>query len=373
MTTEPNPSLIVSIDEPSPPGDTLQEILECKGMTQLELADRIGLDKKTINLIINGIATISQDTALGLELVLGVKAHFWLNLETRYQESLARKNEDQRMMDFVKWAKLFPYSQMANSGWVPPTRNAVDKVRNLLKYFAVSSPQGWNDTYYGRTLETSYRRSPKVKDKLVIVSSWLRKGELAVEDAKDIPPFDSKAFEEAVEEIRSFTLLPDVDAASKRIKELCFQCGVIYTLVPELPSLGISGVMRWVKNRPLIQQSLRFKSNDQFWFTFFHEAFHVFQNQKKRIFLDGTDVNQEDLDRENEANSKAGELLIPNHAYLDFLSTTDHVNTSSIRVFANSIGIHPGIVVGRLQRDGKLSWSHPASSLKIKLEWASDE
>ena len=63
--------------EVSPPGDTLKEILDDRGLTQAELAERMGRPKKTINEIIKGKAAITPETALQLELVLGIPASFW--------------------------------------------------------------------------------------------------------------------------------------------------------------------------------------------------------------------------------------------------------------------------------------------------------
>lgn len=67
-----------------PPGEILLEVLESIGMTQNELAIRMGRPKKTINEIIKGKTMITPSTALELERVLGVPATFWLNLENNY-------------------------------------------------------------------------------------------------------------------------------------------------------------------------------------------------------------------------------------------------------------------------------------------------
>ena len=46
-------------DVVSPPGETLLEILEDRGMSQAELAERTGRPKKTINEIIKGKAALT--------------------------------------------------------------------------------------------------------------------------------------------------------------------------------------------------------------------------------------------------------------------------------------------------------------------------
>ena len=80
-------------DQVSPPGETLDELLEARGMSQAQLAGRTGHSKKMINEIIQGKAPISAETALQLELVLGIPAHFWLTREQHYRESLARQEQ----------------------------------------------------------------------------------------------------------------------------------------------------------------------------------------------------------------------------------------------------------------------------------------
>ena len=96
--------------------------------------------------------------------------------------------------------------------------------------------------------------------------------------------------------------------------------------------------------------SLRYKWADIFWFTFFHEIAHVLLHDRKRLtFVDGPPNNADDNDLELEANSFASRTLIPHEAAsrLPQLRTT-----TSVLEMASDIGIHPGIVVGRLQHEG---------------------
>ena len=111
---------------------------------------------------------------------------------------------------------------------------------------------------------------------------------------------------------------------------------------------------RWLSpTRPLIQRSLYGKTNDKFWFTFFHEAAHILlhadsKDGKKSILLDDPNASHSTDPREQEANQWAGNVLIHQDytAQLGVLRTKD-----AVRAFAQQIGIHPGIVVGRLQHD----------------------
>ena len=69
-----------------PPGEYLEEEIEARGISQKELAKRMGRPLNTINEIINGKKAITAETALQLERVMPeIPARFWLNLETDFQ------------------------------------------------------------------------------------------------------------------------------------------------------------------------------------------------------------------------------------------------------------------------------------------------
>lgn len=76
----------------SPPGETLLDMLEERGMTQADLAQRLERSTKNISEIVNGKAPITSELALALEQTLGAPARFWIAREAIYREWLARVN-----------------------------------------------------------------------------------------------------------------------------------------------------------------------------------------------------------------------------------------------------------------------------------------
>ena len=350
------------------PGETLKETIDALGMTQMELSQRTGLSTKTINLIIKGKEPVSLETALELEKVLKVPAHFWLTMESRYREVIAREKEAETMGDYAEWARCFPYAEMAKRGFVKTTRKADEKASALLNFFAVKNPEKWKEVYDLRDLNLSYRKSPKASEKHCALAAWLRVGENEAEKT-EVPDFCAEIFRGNLDEIRGLTSREPNDFVVS-IRELCAKAGVIYVLVPELPGLGISGVMRWYRGRPLIQQSLLFKTNDSFWFTFFHEAKHVLQAKKKDIFVEGQFADRTDLKREEEADRFAREILIPQAEWESFLREHGKPTSAAIRRFANEQKIHAGIVVGRLFREKILDYGHPALKLQARFQWS---
>ena len=104
--------LLYRPDRVSAPGVTLLDLLEERGMTQAELAERTGRPLKTINEIIKGKAAITSETAIQLERALGTPAEFWSQREANYRAYLARQKELEHLAVQKDWLKQFPIKEM---------------------------------------------------------------------------------------------------------------------------------------------------------------------------------------------------------------------------------------------------------------------
>ncbi|MBW4568941.1 MAG: HigA family addiction module antidote protein [Tolypothrix carrinoi HA7290-LM1] len=357
-------------DYVSPPGETLQEILEEREMSQTELAERTGRPKKTINEIINGKAAITPETALQLERVLGIPATFWNNRERQYQEALARKEEEERLRLQVTWLDDIPVKAMIKSGWIQCYQDKVEQLREVLNFFAVASPEQWQGIW--RSSHVYFRKSQAFESDFGDVAAWLRRGEI---EAAKIPCaiYNANKFREVLQHIRTLSMeLPEI--FQPEVVRLCAEAGVAVVFVPQLPKTRTSGATHWLNpDKALIQISLRYKTNDHLWFAFFHEAGHILLHGKRDFFLEGKGVaSVEDRDKEQEANKFAEDILIPPAELKRFLASGKQQSKAGILEFAAQISIAPGIVVGRLQHDGVLQNSH-CNDLKQRFEWASDE
>ncbi|NJM37324.1 MAG: ImmA/IrrE family metallo-endopeptidase [Akkermansiaceae bacterium] len=328
-----------------PPGETLLETLEALGLTQKELAARMGRPLKTINQIIKGTAQIMPETALQLEKVTGVPASFWNNAESNYRAYLARVKDEERQQEDVGWVKRFSYTKMASLKFVTEVQDPTARVGQLLRYFGVASSAQWESTY--GELCGSARESAKFQSDLGDLSAWLRAGELLAQK-KDCKPYDKETFTRNLKLIRSLTAQNPAKVWPE-VSHLCAEAGVAVVLVPELPETHVSGFTRWLTpEKALIQLSLRYKTDDVMWFTFFHEAAHILLHGKRDIFVEYRKV--EDNPKEREANAWAGEFLIPEAEWKAFVQSLPSKPTlNSITSFARKLSIAPGIVLGRLQ------------------------
>lgn len=353
-------------DMVTPPGETLAETIEVLGLSQAQLAERTGRSKKMINEIIKGKAPITARMSIELERVLGVPAGFWNNRERHYREFIARKDEQDRLTKQVGWLKTLPVNAMAKLGWIKPSKDKVEQLKKMLKFFGIASPGQWpllEQAYLGNV---SFRKSTAFESDSGALIAWLREGEL---QAKKIhcSPYNAKQFRAVLTQIRSLTAKPP-ESFQPEVIRLCATCGVAVVFVPELPKIRVSGATRWLNpDKALIQLSLRYKTNDHLWFSFFHEAGHILKHGKRDVFIEGSMPEKGDP-KEDEANAFAAEILIPQKELTRFL-TDSRLSKVAIREFSSQLGIAPGIVVGRLQHDGTLPQSH-CNDLKRRFEWA---
>jgi addiction module HigA family antidote len=342
------------------PGEVLADYLETLEMSQAELADRTGLAKKTINEIIKGKAAISPETAMKFERTLGRPAHFWNNIEQQYREDLVRLAEKPRLQAHLAWLRTIPLQSMIKLKWIKGFKDKTRQLEEVLQYFGIASPEQWEAVW--REHQVAYRQTQRFEKCAEAVSAWLRRGEIQARSIS-CAPFDKQRFRAILDDARVLTTeLPEV--FQPRLVQLCSSAGVAVVFVPELPRTGVYGATRWLGDRAVIQLSLRYKSNDHLWFTFFHEAGHILLHGRKDIFIEGKGM---DGVKETEADDFACDRLIPLAAYTDFVATR-HLTLAEITAFASEVGIAPGIVVGRLQHDELLP-RNQGNKLKVFYSW----
>ncbi len=339
-------------DVVTPPGETLQHMLNTFGMTKVELADRIGKTPKFIIDIIKHGAAITPTTAMGLEKVLGTPDGFWLNRERRYRESLARQEEKKRLEKEADWLKTLPVREMTKAGWIRKCKDKVDQVNEVLRFFGVASSRQWQKLWLSPG--AAFRKSKAFAGKPEACSVWLRKGELQAQEIS-CRPFNKEKFRSALKEIRSLTRT-EPGQFEIRTVEMCAEAGVAVVFTPPIKGAPVYGATRWLTpEKAMIQLSLRGKFEDLLWFTFFHEAGHILLHGKREVFIEDSDNQTE---KEAEADRFAANFLIARAAWQRFLSSSNFRNSSAVEAFAAQQEISPAIIVGRLQHGGLIPHSH---------------
>jgi addiction module HigA family antidote len=335
------------------PGDTLAEHLEYIGMSQAELADRMGRPKKTINEIIRGKAQITPETALQLERVVSIPADFWMKKEQNYRLRLAEIDEAENLLDDAEQVKRFPLKEMMQKGWISCEKGLEHEKNALLSFFRVASLQAYERVCHQQLYSAAYRMSEKSSKDPYAVAAWLRQGERQAESLQ-APSFDKKTFEKALDDVRK--LVVKDEGFLEELQAICLKAGVKVVFTPCLKNAPLNGSTRWLNDTPLIQLSDRFHRNDIFWFTFFHEAAHILKHNKKDVFIEGMDYSCDGKKKEEEADLWAAGHLIGRKEEQRMLAS-ESFGKEDIERFAKEFGTHPAIVAGRLAMRGRIGHS----------------
>lgn len=327
-----------------PPGETIKEQLEDRNMTQKEFALRMGASEKHISKLVNGDVQLTTEMAYKLETVLGIDAEFWMKLESLYREKLLRIKEESSIEDDKAIARLFPYKEMSDLGWIPATRDAGEKALNLRRYFEVVELSKIVD----KSLSRMACRRLKITNKGdLAVLAWAQKAKLESRQI-DTSPIDIGKLKECIPEIKAMTRKTP-ESFSERMVDVLRSCGIALIYLPHLKGSYLQGATFLDNNKIVLGITARGKSADKFWFSLFHEFAHIVHRDLKKD--DGTTDQDERL-----ADLWAANTLISEKAYKQFIAKKDF-SKAEIIDFSDKVGISPGIVVGRLQNDKLIAFN----------------
>jgi len=346
----------------SSPGETIGDLLEERGWKQTEFAERTGFTEKHISLLINGKASITEETALKLERVIGSTARFWLSREAFYRESLARALEAKAFEKEGAWLRELPLKHMIEFGWIRSIPNVGGQVAECLKFFEVASVQAWRESY--KEPLAAFRASKKFSTDSAATAAWLRQAEKSAISIK-CRPFCRTDFKAALSDIRLLTNEQDPAVFVPKLVEICSRAGVAVVFEPAPKGCPVSGATKWLSTeKAVLVLSLRHKSNDHLWFSFFHEAGHLLLHGKRMFFIDIEGMLTDE--HEDEANRFARDALIPPALGVRLAAISP--NETAVVEFAKEAAIAPGIVVGRMQKEGYVPWSR-LNRLKVWYSW----
>lgn len=344
------------------PGEHLAEYLESRGWSQAEFARLAGLTPKHVSTIINGTNPVTAETALKLEHVLGMKADIWTGLQADWDLHEARRARQQETENCKALLDRFPVKDLVSRNVLPKGASVDVMCDSLLTFLGIGTPSAFEAKL--RNLAVHHRHSKSYASDEIHVVAWLMLGERRARAMK-LPAFDEGRFVQAVAEVCELTCEPP-EVFAPRMIELCAASGVAVVFEPPLPKTRLFGSARWIEGcRAIIQMSLRMKSNDHLWWTFFHEAGHIMLHRGRTFADDQGGVGD---GAEEEADAWAEEQLVGRDRFDRFCQAAPR-SELAVRAFADEVGLHPGIIVGMLQHRRILPFTH-LNGLKARFEWA---
>jgi addiction module HigA family antidote len=351
------------------PGYYVKQMMEDMEINQNELAKRLDTTPKTVSELINGNISMSGDIAIKLAAMFGTSLELWLNLNKSYYEKkleIERKQKEKAECEIIKH---IDYGYWVKMNMVPVSDKCADKVRNMHKYFNIASLSLLEKPDF----LVQYRSCNKAWDskKLINANAWVQTVINAGKDKHSLKYNDTK-LKNSISDIRVMAKRAP-NLAVRELEFLLGSCGVAFVVTPNLKNANVTGAVKWLKDEKAIMGiNDRMKYADVFWFSVFHELRHVMQRRLKSVIINFEDNEYEKdpsfIKMEREADEFAKEKLIPSKRYNEFINE-NKFDEYSIKSFASDIQSHPGIVVGRLQKEGYVPYDK-FNYLKIKYEFS---
>ena len=338
----------------TPPGATIKEQLTDRGMSQKEFAARMDLSEKHVSRLINGEVQLTPEVAMRLEMVLGVPAAFWNNLEAIYREKLIRVRSENEMDADIEIARKFPYSEMSGYGWLPETDNITERTIYLRKFFGVARLSLLENS---QITNIACRRLKISEKGDLALMAWAQQVRLVSREITT-EQINVKKLMSMIPAIRKMTTL-NPEVFCPELKAMLSSAGVALVLLPHLKGSFLQGATFYDGGKIVIGLTLRGKDADIFWFSFFHELAHIILGHLGNP--NGTSEDDEKL-----ADIWAENTLIEKDAYESYCKAAVFTRTS-IASFAESNDIAAGILVGRLQREGCIK-HNMYNDMKVKYE-----
>lgn len=345
------------------PGKILKEKLDERGWTQEELAVVTGRHRGSISNIVAGKTGISADMAMTLAAVFGDDPTDWLKWDALYELSRVEDDSEsiKRMADL--YAAL-PIRDMQKRGWIKDVSGLPELEREIEKFIGGSLKDGI-------TFPVATRRTVTLSNLNAAEKAWVfRARQMA--SALPVAPFDAKRLPALEKRLRQLAAFPNEVA---KLPQLLATFGVRFVVVELLPNAKIDGAAFWIDGEPVIAVSVRHDRIDNFWFTVMHEFSHIKHNDAYSVDdLTGNDpdgtisVLLAEDDAEKRANDEAANILVPKAEMDSFVNRLSPLYPEHRVVqFAIRVKMHPGIVVGQLQRRSELGWkAHRHFLVKVR-------
>ncbi|MFI3236667.1 MAG: HigA family addiction module antitoxin [Lachnospiraceae bacterium] len=347
------------------PGETLQEILEEREMSQKELAVRTGVTEKHISTIINGSKPISVAFAKKLEYALGFESLFWINLQSLYDRELLEFEElynisDEEIAILKNLKEVIAY--LDRKKILNINDNIAGKVLDLRRFMGIS------DLRDVPNLATNAAFRAQVANANVdvhVLFAWQKICELLTQDIAVAREVDIEKLKSKIPQIKKL-MFEDAKTIQRELEDIFAECGIGFKIVQNFKGAPVQGFIKMTENDNMILcMTLRRKYADIFWFTLFHEMAHIIYKDTKNKFIDFETRSNE---MEERADRFAKNTLLNPTEYKRFVAQGDFA-LEAIEKFADECSVRPFIVIGRLMKEGEISWNS-YNNERVKYVWA---
>lgn len=346
----------------SKPGDSLISAMRRRGLTASELANQLAGGIEQLRSFVNGSASIDARSAAVLASAVGGSKEFWLKRQENYERDLERATTAIPDDEADVWLSDIPVPGAKPRGRLNAEIKRAELQRRLA-FFGVSTLDAWEIRYGAERNATRFRTSNAFSSADGAVSLWLRQGEFEAVLA-DTAPWNPECLRDQLHEIVGLSRIAKPERFLPQLKRLLAKAGVALAVVQAPKNCRASGASKLIRSdKAMILLSFRHRSDDQFWFTVFHEIGHLVLHGGQ-TFVDGDDIP--DTQAEQEANHFAASAIIPPKLWARFADLEP--SHQDITRFAVSAGVSAGLILGQLQNAGRVP-HEKMSFLRRRWTW----
>ncbi len=345
---------MLSSMEPETPGELISLLLAERGWDQKALAAVVAIDPGNLNRMIAGKRRLDAFAAIALSDALGVPAERFLNLQQANDLATARTavgTSPERATRAALFGSL-PITEMIHRGWLnaESVRDVAKIESELTRFFGVTSVA--EIEILPHAAKKTNTTSPVSFSQL----AWIYRVQQIARGMVVARPYSRAVLIAALEKLKA--LLRSAEEARK-VPRILAEAGVRFVIVESLKSAKMDGVCFWINaTSPVIGMSLRFDRIDNFWFVLIHEIEHVLRGHGRvNIVVDAelegdrAGVGDTLSNDERIANQAAANFCVPANLVEKFIAIKAPMfSQRDVLGFAAMLGVHPGLIVGQLQR-----------------------
>ena len=342
----------IKIEDYKTPGQLIAALLEQQGWTKRVLSVVLGIGETVVNKLVSDTRSVDASMAIMLSEVFGVPAENFLDLQKSFDLAKARITSRPDPERAVR-AKLYgdlPISAMIKRGWIEAksVRDVKRVESELVRFFGVE------DSHQIEVLPHAAKKTVVSVEPTPAQLAWLYRVKTIASEML-VPRFSQQAAERAVWKLSALLSAPE---ETRKIPRILAECGIRFLIVESLPAAKIDGVCFWLNDAsPVIALSIRFDRIDNLWFVLRHEIEHVLRGHGRDAVMLDAELEGERAgtgiaipDEERIANRAAAEFCVPQRKLEGFIARKSPIFAERDLIgFANTLGVHPGLVAGQLQ------------------------
>lgn len=319
-----------------PPPEPLEAIrfrMEQQGLAPRDLVPFIG-SRSRVSEVLSGKRPLSVAMMRALHHGLGIPASVLLR-EPEYGSDVPHD---------VDWLK-FPFKEMRARKWINRIPKTAADAEQIVR--AWLAPVDASLSFAVLYRQRSHVRSKRAMDPYAL-SAWTARVTM---QALDEPPEGDFSPGTLTDDfLREVAHVSVFDGGPRLVQEFLGKHGITLVIEPHLPGTHLDGAAILDRSGlPIIGLTVRHDRLDNFWFCLMHELVHLARHLKiGGGFFDDLDADQPADVIEQEADTLAGELLIPDEAWRT--SPASRLRSAEAAThLARKLRISPAIVAGRIR------------------------